>query len=84
MLPTHRRHGRWAGGTTRRSEALLDWEDHPGGMPRKPAIDDGKLVQVNGDFEKGPANGAEQALAVVAAVARGVLGDMQEETRCSP
>jgi len=44
-------------------------------MPRKPAIDDGKLVQANGDLEKGPADGAGQALAVAAAVAGGVFGD---------
>ncbi len=75
MLPKHRRYGRWAGGVTRRSEALLDWDDHQGGMPRKPEIDDGKLVQASGDLEKGAADGAGQALAVAAAVAGGVFGD---------
>ena len=43
-----------------------------------------QLAQVAGDFEKGPADGAEQALAVAAAVARGVFGDTREETKCSP
>ena len=43
-----------------------------------------QMAQVDGDFEKGPADGAEQALAVAAAVARGVLGGTGEETRCNP
>ena len=42
-----------------------------------------QMARVDGDFEKGPADGAEQALAVAAAVARGVLGDNEEEERCT-
>ncbi len=42
-----------------------------------------QMAQVAGDFEKGPADGAEQALAVAVAVARGVFGDSVEEAKCS-
>jgi len=40
-----------------------------------------RLGQVDGDFEKGPAAGAEEALAVAAAAARGCLGARQPEDR---
>lgn len=40
-----------------------------------------QLAQVDGDFEKGPADGAEEALAIVAAAARGWLAERHEEDR---
>lgn len=43
-----------------------------------------EMAQIDGDFEKGPADGADQALEVAAAVARGVFGDTREEARCNP
>ncbi len=43
MLPRHWRYGRWTGGVTGRSAALLDGEDHQSTMPRKQVLHDGKL-----------------------------------------
>jgi len=43
-----------------------------------------QMAQIDGDFEKGPADGAEQALAVALAVSRGVFGDSEEDQRCRP
>ena len=40
-----------------------------------------QLAQVDGDFEKGPADGAEEALRIVAAAARGWLAHRQEQDR---
>ncbi len=40
-----------------------------------------QMAQVDGDFEKGPAGGAEEALAAVVAAARGWLAHNQEEDR---
>jgi len=40
-----------------------------------------QLAQVDGDFEKGPADGAEEALRIVAAAARGWLANREEQAR---
>ena len=42
-----------------------------------------QMAQIDGDFEKGPDAGAARALAVAAAVARGVLGDEEEMATCA-
>ena len=40
-----------------------------------------QMAQVDGDFEKGPADGAEAALAIVAAAGNGWLADREEQDR---
>jgi len=40
-----------------------------------------QLAQVDGDFEKGPDGGAEEALRIAAAAARGWLADREEQDR---